>query len=434
MEFRAILLPAVLAAACACAQTAAKPIEPNGPAKRPNAQVTYAALRADLPGAESVTVKDFKLEREGGVFHFDQGAFYFYAPVEGHVTGAVFAGKGSFELAPKEKSEQKSLALLTKSSTMKQDFSTVVLRFTDDTAQEIRKAANGAESPANGHAKSAAEDLQKTFRKTLRNNLDLRILGDMMSGRPGRFFLASFRMGNLVNGQNVLFVVDPEGAVSAEPDEVELATWDIDSIEPWVAYRMADAGVAHGERAQVTDENLDVTFERSGMMRTSAITTVKVRHDGVRVVRLNLYPTLRVSGVYAESGAPLDFVQENKEQDADFAVILPEAAKAGDTIRLLTQYAGTDALLSEGNDTYYLLSAARDSWYPSGQGQIGDFANFHMTFHVPKGLEVVATGKQTSTTPESGGNKVVWETPTPIQDCRCSMRLSRADIPPPRTG
>src|ERR1017187_6159653 len=103
------------------------------------------------------------------------------------------------------------------------------------------------------------------------------------------------------------------------------------------------------------------------------------------------------------SGAPLDFVQENKEQDADFAVILPEAAKAGDTIRLLTQYAGTDALLSEGNDTYYLLSAARDSWYPSGQGQIGDFANFHMTFHVPKGLEVVATGKQTSATPESGG-------------------------------
>src|ERR1035438_1009905 len=170
MEFRAVLLPAVLTAACACAQTAARPIEPNGPAKRPNAQATYAALRADLPGAESVTVKDFKLEREGGVFHFDQGAFYFYAPVEGHVTGAVFAGKGSFELAPKEKSEQKSLALLTKSSTMKQDFSTVVLRFTDDTAQEIRKAANGAESPANGHAKSAAEDLQKTFRKTLRNN------------------------------------------------------------------------------------------------------------------------------------------------------------------------------------------------------------------------------------------------------------------------
>ena len=63
---------------------------------------------------------------------------------------------------------------------------------------------------------------------------------------------------------------------------------------------------------KVTDERLDVTIERSGMMKTSAETTMKVLRDGVRVVRLNLYPTLRVSGVYSESGAPLDFVQEAK--------------------------------------------------------------------------------------------------------------------------
>src|ERR1017187_9336460 len=99
-----------------------------------------------------------------------------------------------------------------------------------------------------------------------------------------------------------------------------------------------------GKRVQVTDERADVTMDRDATMKGSAETTMKVLRDGLRVVRLNVYPTLRVSGVYSESGAPLDFVQENKKLDPDFAVILPGAAKRGDTLRLLTVYSGKDAL------------------------------------------------------------------------------------------
>lgn len=416
MDSRAVFLPALFWAAGALAQPAASaPITPGGAAHPANADKTYAALRADLPAGDGIAVKDLTLKREGAVFHFDSGSFYFYTPVEGRVTGAVFEGNGSFELTPESKSEQKSLALLVKSPKMTQDFSTMVLRFTDDTAAEIRKASTGAESSASGHAKGAAEDLQKAFRKTLHQNLDLRILSDVINGQhKGRFFLASFHMGNLITGQNLLFVIDPEATFATE-DEVELATWDVESFQPWVGYRMSDLPASERkERASVTDEDLDVTFERSGMMHSSAIATVKVGQDGMRVVPLELYPTLRVSGVFASDGAPLDFVQENKDQDPDFAAILPEPAKAGDSIRLLVQYSGKDALLSEGNDTYYLQSAARESWYPAGHGRLGDFANFRMTFHVPKGLTVVATGKQMSTTPESAGTKAVWETQSPI--------------------
>jgi peptidase M1-like protein len=416
MDSRVALLPALFWAACAVAQpAAATAIIPSGAAHAPNADKDYVALRGDLPASGGITVKDLTLKREGAVFHFDEGSFYFYPPVEGRYTGAVFEGKGTFTLAPEAKSEQKSLALLTKSPSMKQDFSSMVLRFTDDTSGEIRKSSNGEESPASGHAKGAAEDLQKAFRKALHQNLDLRVLSDVMSAdHRGRFFLASFHMGNLVDGQNLLFIVDPE-ATFATADQVELATWDGESLQPWVGYGMNDLPAAErDERARVTDENLDVTLERSGMMRTSAITAVKVRRDGLRIVPLDLYPTLRVTGVFAENGTPLDFVQENKEQDPQFAAILPESAKAGDTVRVLVQYGGKDALRADGNDTYYLLSSARESWYPAGHGRLGDFANFHMVFHVPKGLTVVATGKQMSATPESGGTKAVWETQTPI--------------------
>jgi len=144
MNTRALFLPVLLTAASMCAQTAAKPIEPNGAAKSPNTLSAYTALRADMPGAEGVTVKNFTLQREGGKFTFEQGDFYFYAPVEGRVTGAVFVGKGRFDLTGQDMNQQRSLALLTKSSSMQQEFSTLVLRFADDTAEAIRKASAGA--------------------------------------------------------------------------------------------------------------------------------------------------------------------------------------------------------------------------------------------------------------------------------------------------
>jgi hypothetical protein len=402
-------------AASACAQTASGPIEPKGPMKAPNAQSSYAALRTDVPGSDGVTVKEFMLEREGGRFYFAQGSFYFYAPVEGRVTGAVFVGTGRFNLAVKGADEQRSLALLTKSDTMSEEFTTLVLRFTDGTADEIRKASAGAADAPERHVREAAQDLAKEYRKDTSDNMDLRILADLLGGGEGKYFLASFHMGNLLTGRNVLFLVDPEGTAHAAPDQVELTTWSDVELQPWVAYKMQHADEKEsGKRVKVTDELLDVTFDRAGLMKTSAETTFKVLHDGVRVVHLNLYSTLRVTGVYSESGAPLDFVQEDKKLDPEFGVILPATAKAGDTVRLLTEYSGKDALRSDGNETYYLMPGARDSWYPSGEG-MGDFANFHMTFHLPKTLQIVATGKQVSLTPESGGMmKAVWETDAPI--------------------
>jgi len=416
MSSKAVLFAVLLMAACTRAQTAAKIIEPNGQARPPNTQTTYAALRADMPGGDGVTVKDFTLAREGGSFHFDQGDFYFYTPVDGRVTGAVFVGKGRFELAVEDASERRSLALLTKNGVMAQDFTQLVLRFTDGTAEEIRKASAGASGKPSGHVFEAATELATGFRKHLHENLELRLLADTIGGGRGGFFMASFRMGGSFGGRNVLFLVDPEGTFDASPDEVELTTWSDFAVETWAAYRMQHAEAkGRGLRVRVTDERLNVTFERSGNMKSSAETTVTMRRDGVRVVRLNLYPTLRVAGVYGEDGTPLDFVQEAKDADPEFAVVLPAAAKAGESVRLLTVYSGKDALRSDGNDTYYLMPGARESWYPSGQSEMGEFAAFHMTFHLPKQLQIVATGKQVSLTPEGSGMvKAVWETDAPI--------------------
>src|SRR6202789_3281421 len=403
---------AVVVCGTVLAQETAGVIVPKGPARAANADGVYLALRSALPTGDGVQVKDFKLERQGGVFHFDKGNFFFYGPVNGRVTGAVFEGSGRFTLAPKEASEQRSLALLDKSGEMEQDFTTVVLRFTDGTAEEIRKASTGSAGAVTGQA--AGAELAKSFRRTLHENLELRLLSDVLVAQDAekeQFFLASFRMGGAFTGHNVLFVVDPESV----PDQVELDTWGDEGMQTWVGYAMTGPRDDSGVPVHVGAGRLDVHVERCGAMKNSAETTVKVRRDGLRVVQLNLYPTLRVSGVFDENGEPLDFVQENKDYDPEFAVVLPKGGKEGETLRLLTQYGGPDALRRDGNQMYYLHPQARESWYPAGHEDLGGFADFNMTFHVPKNLEVIATGKEMSHEAEpGGGQRVVWATQFPI--------------------
>jgi hypothetical protein len=393
------------------AQAPAGPIVPKGAAQPANVDGVYLALRSALPTGDGVQVKDFTLERQGGVFHFAQGNFFFYAPVNGKVTGAVFEGSGHFDLAPTEARERHSLALLNKSGVMAQDFTTLVLRFTDGTAEEIRKASTGSAGATTSQAGNAATELAKSFRQKLHENQALRLLSDVLISRPSQYFLASFRMGGTFTGRNVLFVVDPESV----PDQVELDTWGDEGEQTWAGYRMNGSQDDGGFPESVTAERLDVRFEKSGVMKNSAETTLTVRRDGLRVVELNLFPTLRVSGVYDESGNPLDFVQENKDYDPQFAVLLRKGATRGQTLRLLTTYGGPDAVRRDGDGMYYLNEGARESWYPAGSEGLGGFADFNMTFHVPRNLQVIATGKEISKEPEpGGGQRVVWVTQFPI--------------------
>ena len=416
MISRPLVSPLVLAMVFTCAsslaQTPAPTIEAKGAAHAANSNGTYAALRTDVPTGDGVNVENFTLQREGASFHFIEGSFYFYAPVNGRITGAVFLGKGHFNLTPKAVSEQHSLARLTASGVLEQEFTTLILRFTDGTADELRKASTGT-ATANNKAASVARDAANDFHIHIHDNLELHLLDDVINTREGNYFLASFRMGGIFSGRNVLFIVDPTGALSATPDQVELSTWGDDGIQTWAAYNMERPVPNSGAPLHVSAEKIDTAFERSGKMTSSAETTVTVHRDGSRVVPLDLFPTLRVSGVYSESGVPLDFIQEKKDEDPQFAVVLPDAVKAGTTLRLLTKYSGTGALSREGEGVYYLNGGARESWYPS-TGFNGDFVSFHMTFHVPKNLQIVATGKQISQEAESGGQRVVWETQAPI--------------------
>jgi hypothetical protein len=113
------------------------------------------------------------------------------------------------------------------------------------------------------------------------------------------------------------------------------------------------------------------------------------------VLPFRLFPSMRVSHVRDEKGRDLDFIQENKNEDADFGVIWPEPLEAGKSYKLTIEYGGGDALIDVGGGNFFLVP--RSTWYPNNEGTaFGDRATFNLTFHYPKDKILVGTGSVTS--------------------------------------
>ncbi|PWT87543.1 MAG: hypothetical protein C5B55_14615 [Blastocatellia bacterium] len=91
-------------------------------------------------------------------------------------------------------------------------------------------------------------------------------------------------------------------------------------------------------------------------------------------------------------GKDLGFIQESKDEDADFGVILSKPLAAGETSQITVQYDGGDALRDSGGGNFILIP--RSTWYPANAHALyaEDRAIFDMTFRFPKSYTFVGTG------------------------------------------
>ena len=366
---------------------------------------TYQALRNLGLGGEAVSVNNLELKRDAGTFHLRSGTVCFVAPVNGKVTGAVFVGDGNFVLDPPYASERNSLKLLTKESEFSENFSQMVMRFTDSTYDDLKKAGSAGSSNCDG---GPLKDIQHTTRHKLKNNLEARILEDVLSPEPGGYFIA-FIHGKKYNGQE-LYEIDPhEGR-----DQVTFMTYDENKFGEWASFPMAGEHKrgAVGHPIRIEHQQLDTTLEKNANLIGKAKTDFTAELNGVRVVPLDLFRSLRVRSVKTADGQALSFIQEDKNDDAEFAVILPKALAAGDHFSIATEYEGKEAVINEGGGNYFPV--ARSDWYPNNRGGgLGEYATYDMTFRIPKGMMMAATGVRVSENNEGGQNVTVWKSEAP---------------------
>jgi hypothetical protein len=359
-----------------------------------NTDATYKALRS-IGSGEVFSVKDVVLRRDAGTFTLT-GTVTFLGSVAGKVTGAVFFGRGTLEVIPPIEVERKSLAELTKEPALHEEFDRAVFRFTDDTYEELKKqSASPPPSSSGGDPMEALAQVQKYLRKERKYNLDGRILEDVLTTRPGGLFWAFVR-GHRVSGK-LLFAIDPHGLTEfgLAPEEVALSTYEDRKFGTWAAFHFSDEYKTHRARGSqytlsidIEHQKLDATFDKSGKLDGIAQTTFVSTVDELRVIPFNLFHALRVRNVEDADGKPLDFIQEPKDEDADFFVILPKPMAKGQRATLTAIYSGKDAVMNVGAGNYFPV--ARNNWYPNTT--FGDYATYELTFRVPKQLTMVATG------------------------------------------
>ncbi len=387
-------------------------------AQRPaNSNACYQQLRGLTTTAEAITVNNLELRRDAAIFTFRHGYIAFYVPVNGKVTGAVFNGEGHLHLTPPTAQERHNLSIFNHSEEFDEDFDQVVLRFTDKTAEELRKGSAGnLESGAN--YSNGALELHNFLKLKLKDNLDLRLLEDVLSPSQGGYFLAA------IHGKKyprLFFTLDPHGAEAVAPEEVSLMSWNDWGRSYPTAFHLSSSmatsegnGHEHNAPFHADNENLDISIEKNGFLTGLATVHIVADQDGVAVVPLALYPTLRVSRVETEKGEALDFVQEKKDEDADFGVVLAAPLKKGESTTIRIAYAGKDVVKNEGGMNYYPVRNARESWYPNASVGFGDYASYHMLFHVPKGLQLIATGTKISEKTEDKITTSEWKTDVPL--------------------
>jgi hypothetical protein len=376
----------------------------NAVAPGPNSDPTYQALRNLTLGSEAVSVSNLELKREAGTFHLRSGTVCFVAPVAGKITGAVFTGNGNFVLNPPA-SEQSMLKLLTKENEFSENFSQMVLRFTDSTYDDIKR---GGSIVSSGCDAGPLKDSQHTTRHKLKENLDSRILEDVLSSEPGGLFVA-FIHGKYYNGQE-LYTIDPhEGH-----DQVDFMTYDENKYGDWASFPMAGEHKkgAIGQPIRIEHQQLETTLEKNANLIGKSKTTLTAQLNGVRVVPFNLFRTLRVRKVTTAEGQPLSFIQEDKNDDPQFAVILPKTLSAGEQFTITTEYEGKEAVTNEGGGNYFPV--ARMNWYPNNPGgSLGEYTTYDMTFRIPKGMQIAATGARVSDNNDGGQNVTVWKSEAP---------------------
>jgi peptidase M1-like protein len=297
------------------------------------------------------------------------------------------------------------LKLLTKEDEFSENFSQMVLRFTDSSYEDLKKLGT---SGASGCDAGPLKDSQHTTRHKLKDNLEARILEDLLSTNPGGLFVAFIR-GKRYNGQE-LYEIDPhEGR-----DQVTFMTYDENKYGEWASFPMSGERKAgtYGHPIRIVHQQLDTTFEKNANLIGRAKTDFTAQLDGLRVVPFDLFPTLRVRSVKGPDGQFLAFIQEDKNDDADFSVILPKALSAGEQFSVTTEYEGKEAVVNRGGGNYFPV--ARSNWYPNNpSSSFGEYATYDMTFRIPKGMQIAATGVRLSESNQGGQNVTTWKSEAP---------------------
>src|SRR5579872_2320961 len=321
-------------------------------------------------------VRDLTFDREDIHFSLEDGTIAFLQGVDGHVTGAFFAGDGELLIMPPSQRERSALALFTNAAQLDVDFSWAFFRFDDAAMLAQASAFRPLDDPENdgpaflGQWETYANSLipaDSLMLATLLANAGASGAGTER-GQPGSFLHAFFG-GTQFGTLDVVF--DTRRAEQISVGRIDKASKDshYDLMLMFPMRSVRNSKQPPEEPFHVSDFEIHTMVKPPTQIEGEAILTLQSNRNNLRAIFLGLSRYLKVSAAQVEGVGPAEIVQNESLNGTDLArhgedslaLFLPQALQTGTTIRLHLQYAGS-ALVDTGTGLLYL--GDRETWYP----------------------------------------------------------------------
>jgi Peptidase family M1 domain len=380
----------VAAAPSRAAQPAATPTE-NAVDQSPHELYdALSALRLDPATTyQIVSANRIEIRRGDVLFALEEGKLAFFAPLDGHVTGFVFAGRGHTLGFPREPVEKQQMARFLDAPVLDQVFMTAYVRFTDDTADDLLAQFHSAKLTAQTDTEFAA--LSDPFIARLNASQTLRILEDRLTQNPKPYFYAALEG---VETGYFDFLFDPrrrEPVLIGQSRKSGTATY----YDVWASYSLPGA-VPPPIDFRALDYALDTTVLPDNSLDATAAVRVRAETSGERVLTFQLSRALHAESVTDDQRKPLAYfqnegmtLQERSVRGNDYIhIVLPQPSQRGQEVTVRFHYRG-NVIENAGNGVLFV--GARESWYPH-LGDQSEFASYDLTMHWPRHLKLVATG------------------------------------------
>lgn len=380
-----------------------------------------AALRLDSERA--VALDGVKLSAGLAQLQLD-GVLFPTSPVGGKVVEVVFIGAGRVTLEPPDAVEAGQLALFTGQSRLDAEFDEAVLVVGLDAAVDamLDKAPVEPDIVTAARAEVLYDEWRgRREREVL--GVERSLLADALRDPSAEGYFAALFRG--AEPGDFVYLVDPASReqvtlgrftpldasekeerrilkeISREQRKGRLIGLELDDLGTWDTWLSASIRDAQGQPRpgspafEPSKYTLDVTVDEKLRLGGSARIDLKTVVPGSRTVVVRV-ADLNVSRVTDAAGADL-FFQAAPSAD-ELAVVLP--AGAGEAPAIVVHFDSRP--IEKDWNLYRLLDT--ESWYPQ-TGEVNRAAH-DVTFHWPKGLDLMAAGRRVDGG-EVGGQR--WE-------------------------
>jgi aminopeptidase N len=372
-----------------------------------NAYREFRNFKAD--SGEVIIVKDLILKKDIVEIKLN-GEFLKLKPLLGQEIGGIFSGNGVISFSPAPPLEKKQLIRFTGKERFEEEFNKAIIFFSDNTFTQIKEKSSVSEVRPSEKIISYWNDFVKMMHDKRKVNFEARFLAGLVNSEQGfTMYFDTEKYGKFI------FSIDPMA-----DEEISLVNYSPeDFYDIWCSfhfiqeYQHSYYSVYHNKNlGDVLKTEIYTEVDKDGLLSGKTLIEFSAKRDGVRMLNVDLAPSLRVSKV-TNKDRELKFIQEDKKKDSQLWIILDEPLQFGKEYEISFNYKeekGDDTIIEKTGDNNFFVSK-RTSWFPN-------FYNFNnkclyeMTFKVPAKYQVIATGRLINKYKD--GDFSIWEFDTEI--------------------